>query len=66
MSEMNGPDPALPLWTAAIGLALFLYGFGSGGRHSSDFRMELPIGLAGAVLFVVGIAALAPAAPSGI
>ena len=66
MSEMNGPDPALPLWTAAIGLALFLYGFGSGGSHNSDFGMELLIGLAGAALIIVGIAAQAPAAPPGI
>ena len=62
MSEMPGSDPAaFPLWTVAIGLALFLCGFGAAGQGNNDFRrMGLLIGLAGAVIFIIGIAALIP------
>ncbi len=59
---MNGSDPAvLPLWTAAFGLAVFLFGFGAGAHRNSDFRrLALLIGLAGAVIFIVGLASLDP------
>lgn len=58
---MNGSDLALPLWAVAGGLALFLHGFGLGGKPVSDFRVEaLLIGLAGVVIFVAGLATLAP------
>ena len=67
MSEMNGSDLALPLWTAAGGLALFFYGFGFGGKPVSDLRVEaLSIGLAGAIIFVAGLAALETGAASGV
>ena len=66
MSEMQSAAPALPLWTTGIGLAAFIYGFGSGARRNDDFRMAFLIGLAGAVIFIVGIAALDPDAPSDV
>lgn len=57
----------MPLSAAAIGLALFLAGFGSGGNRNGDCRMvALSIGLAGAVVFVAGLAALAPIVPPGV
>ncbi len=63
---MHGSDPALPLCAAAIGLALFLYGFGSGGKRNGSFRViTLLIGLAGAGIFIAGLAALESGAPSG-
>ena len=55
---MNAQDPGVALWTAAIGLAVFICGFGSAGHRNDDFRMSCLIGLAGAVLFIAGIAAL--------
>ena len=65
MSELHGPDPAFSLWPAAIGLAAFIYGFGSGGRRDSDFRVVAHLfGLAGAVIFIAGLASLAPFAPT--
>ena len=63
MSEMHGSDPGvMALWTAAIGLAVFICGFGSGSHRNDDFRGAFLVGLAGAVLFIAGIAALAPIA----
>ena len=59
---MRGPDPTLSLWTAGIGLALFIYGFGSGAHLDDDFRMAFLVGLAGAVIFVCGLA-LVPVTP---
>ena len=62
---MYGSDPALPLWTAGIELAVFIYGFGSGGKCNGDFHMvALLTALAGAVIFVAGLAALDPVVPS--
>ena len=68
MSDMDGSDPvALPLWTAAIGLAVFLFGFGAAGQCNRDFRgASLLIGLAGAVIFIAGLAAQDPGAPSDV
>ena len=67
MNEMHGPDSALPLWIAAIGLAAFICGFGSDGRRNSDFHaVALTIGLAGAFFFAAGIAAVAPVTPPGV
>ena len=63
---MIGQDPALPFWTAAIGLVLFIYGFGSGGKRNGNFRMAFLVGLAGAGIFIVGIATMAPVTPSDV
>ncbi len=56
---MTGPDPALPLWTAAVGLAVFLCGFGSAGTRNRAARAAFLAGLAGAFFFTAGLAALA-------
>ncbi|MCY4098675.1 MAG: hypothetical protein OXF40_10515 [Rhodospirillales bacterium] len=68
MSPIFGSDPAaLPLWTAVIGLAAFIYGFGSGERRNGNFRVLANlIGLAGTAVLIAGIAGLDPALPSGI
>ena len=65
-SAMHGSDPgALPLWTAAVGLAVFLAGFGGGGQgNGGSRRMALSVGLAGAVIFIAGLASLDPGTPS--
>ena len=65
---MPGSDPAaLPLWTAAIGLAVFLCGFGAAGQgNGGSRRAALLIGLAGAVIFIGGLAALDPGALSDV
>ena len=64
---MHGPDLALPLWTAGIGLASFVCGFGSGACRDGDVRVTaLLIGLAGAVIFIAGLAALGSALPSDV
>ena len=63
---MHGPDSAISISIATIGLAAFIYGFGSDGRRDNDFHaVALSIGLAGAVIFVAGIAAVAPVTPPG-
>lgn len=68
MDGMDGSDPlALPLWTAVIRLAVFPSGFGAGGHGNGDFRkVALSIGLAGAVIFIAGLAFLDSGAPSDI
>ena len=59
-------DTAFPLCAAAIGLALFLYGFGSGGKRKSSFHGALLIGLAGAVIFIASLVAVAPIVPRAV
>ena len=50
-----------------IGLAAFIYGFGSGERRNGNFRVLANlIGLAGTAVLIAGIAGLDPALPSGI
>ncbi|MCY3876685.1 MAG: hypothetical protein OXF88_20640 [Rhodobacteraceae bacterium] len=67
MSEMHGPGAALPLLTAGIGLAAFICGFGSGARRAGNVReIALLIGLAGAVIFIAGLAAMKTGAPSDV
>ncbi|MCY4139768.1 MAG: hypothetical protein OXF56_16080 [Rhodobacteraceae bacterium] len=53
--------------TAGIGLAAFICGFGSGARRAGNVReIALLIGLAGAVIFIAGLAAMKTGAPSDV
>ena len=67
MSELHVPGPALPLLTAGVGLAAFICGFGTAARRSGNGHVTaFLIGLAGAVIFIAGLAALGFASPTGV
>ena len=64
---MHGPDMLLPLWPAGIGLAVFNRGFVSCARRAGNVReIANSIRLAGAVIFIAGLAAMDSALPSNV